>query len=540
MSNGNGNKTIILNTRERVLSTDANRAQTFYGQGMADLLRFMLDASSEESRLGGGYEVLSDGTESPLRAYIVNGIRPQPVNGTTSLLISPGVICIVDNPSDPNTDNSVASWITDPGIQLTGVLTLPVNASGSTIIGVIECQRSLVVMEQDNRDIFNTTTGLFTPALVNKVAAGALTYRIRLGTPGAGYPGIAAGWIPLAVFNQPSAATTWDDVLLMWDVRTMINDRWNAPFNTPLSQSEITKTYGYTDILTVGQRRLRTETDVNYLANRAGGQLGLTDPAAAGVGYFDLLLAANRTANFAGFSSNSWYYIYAIFPFGLPRWQLFSSVAGAAPRRPCGPRGIPAITNVGPLFTGVPSSVISAPSATGLLDTPALTAVCMVAGQTNTVPAPLPVAQDGRTTFRGNATSFNVAGVDTSPDYTLWTLDDNVTHPGNARALIVSLFATFTASAGGRLAIFGNVHVTGPDADINCIYATHDEGIKEFEVAAGAYRHGIVARIPLAPAAPMTAVRQFLLQWNYSALVSAGTVTVTGSQLRVFGWELGP
>jgi hypothetical protein len=126
----------------------------------------MLDASCEESHLGGGYEVLSDGTETPPRAYVVNGLRPQPVNGTNSLLITPGVMLIVDNPADPNTDDSVASWVTDPGITLTGLLTLPANGSGLTIIGVVECQRTTVVLEQDNRgpSFKPRTRGLFLAA----------------------------------------------------------------------------------------------------------------------------------------------------------------------------------------------------------------------------------------------------------------------------------------------------------------------------------------------------------------------------------------
>ena len=79
-------------------------------------------------------------------------------------------------------------------------------------------------------------------------------------------------------------------------------------------------------------------------------------------GTFDLLAAANRTGNFAGFAANRFATVYAIFPHGLPRWQLYSTSATAAPRRPTGGRGILAITNVGPRFDGVPSSVISTPT----------------------------------------------------------------------------------------------------------------------------------------------------------------------------------
>lgn len=542
MADGNGNKVVVLNTRERVLSTDANRAQSFYGQGVAELLRFMLDASSEEDRLGGGYEVMSTGSENPLRAYILNGLRPQPVNGTTSLLITPGVICIVDDPA-PTADESPMAWVVDPGVSVVGTLTLPANGSGLTIIGVVECQRSTQVLEQDNRDVFNQSTGLFTPVLVNKVTAGRLIYRIRLGTPGAGFPGAAAGWTPLMVFNQPVAATTWDDVALMWDVRNMVNDRWNAPFNTPHTDAANWRGTGYTDLLTVGQSRLRAQVVVEYQGFRAGGLLGASDPNPATASFFDLKLVANQTGNFAGFSADSWWYVYAIFPFGLPRWQPYSSVAGTAPRRPCGQRGILAITNVAPNFTGIPAAVISTPTATGLIDTPSQSAVCLVAGRTDNPAAPLPVTMDGRAIFAGvptGVTIFALVGTNSSPNYSEWTLVAGTDFPGNARAIYVNVSATFTASAIAELTFFGVVTVTGPDASTGVAYVSHEEGQKSFHVVAAGYDEGVCARVVLAPASPTSAARTYKLRWQYDAFVSAGAVTVTASALQILGWEIGP
>lgn len=545
---GNGNKVIILNTRERVLSTDANRAQTFYGQGVADLLRFMVDASCEESHLGGGYEVLSDGTETPTRAYVVNGLRPQPVNGTASLLVTPGVMLVVDNPADPNTDDSVASWITDPGISLTGILTLPANGTGLTIIGVVECQRTTLVLEQDNRDVFNANTGLFSPQLVNKVTAGRLIYRIRLGTPGSGFPGVAAGWAPLAVFNQPAAATTWDDVLLMWDVRTLVNDRWNAPFNTPLNFAELVKGFAYVDTQTPGQSLLISELDANRLEARAGGRPGADDPDPTALWYFDLEDVANRPANFAGYSANKWWTVFAIFPHGLPRWQRYSSAATTAPRRPCGMRGIPAVTNVGPSFGGAPATPINTPTATGLLDAAASNAVALISGQTDATPNVLPALMDGHVVWAGDGATENAATSSTLTQ-SAWTLLDNFTHPGNARALWVRLVALFTTGAIGTgpvtVAVDADCFLTS--ADNQGLYLSQGGARTAVRVEVGAgtsFLHGFTIRIPLGHSANFVASRLFTFKWKYSFVAdvpaNAPGLAVSAAFLAVLGWEPGP
>lgn len=543
MADGNGNKVVVLNTRERVLSTDANRAQSFYGQGVAELLRFLLDASSEEDRLGGAYETLSTGSENPLRAYVVNGLRPQPVNGTDSLLISPGVMCVVDE-SAPTSDESRMAWVVDPGVAVVGTLTLPANGSGLTIIGVVECQRTNVVLEQDNRDVFNQSTGLFTPVLVNKVTTSQLVYRIRLGTPGAGFPGTAAGWTPLAVFNQPSAATTWDDVLLMWDVRNLVGDRWNSPFNTPLSVAQAVKGYAFTDVQVVGESRMYSQIDANYLQARAGGRIGLASPDVAAVGYFDLRAVANQTGNFAGFSNDSYWHVYAIFPHGLPRWQLYSPASATAPRRPVGVRGIPAITNVGPRFDGTPSGVISTPTATGLIDTPAQTAVVLASGKTSGAGVPLPVMEDGHVVWQGNDSGFTYtpASFNLNTSAT-WTLTDNLTHPGNARAVWVRVSANFSRGdqATGVYFAKGDCKVTGGDNVAATLYDCPGGPTQaiDLEGAFLNFSHSFVVRVPLGHNNFATSARVFSFTWYYD-FVNAGTAGTGSEVLTVLGWEPGP
>lgn len=534
MSNtGNGNKAVVLNTRERILSTDANRAQTFYGQGVADLLRFMIDASSDESRLGGGYEVLSDGTETPPRAYVVNGLRPQPVNGTNSLLVSPGVMLIVDNPSDPNADDSVAAWVTDPGISNTGILILPANASGQAIIGIVECQRTTQVLEQDNRDVFNVVTGLFSPQLVNKVTAGRLVYRIRLGTPAAGFPGVAAGWSPLAVFNQPAAAATWDDVLLIWDVRRLVGDRWNAPFNTPLDESEVVKAFAFCNTQVSGSTKLFGELDANYLEARVGGRVGLSDPTGATPGFFDVQASASRTGNFTGYSADSFWHAYAIFPFGLPRWQQYSAVGSAAPRRPCGQRGILAVTDVGPTFAGTPSAVVSTPTATGLLDTPSQSAVCLLSGNTNSGAGVTAVMGDGRVVIPSYVLILSPSSTSGLVSAT-WTLTDNVTHPGNARAVWVEFFATFDTGGSGTFGILGQVTVTSGDN-----LGTYFVPVGSRTTLSGNVVEpwSFSARLPLSHDNFSSSARTFTVIWAY--LFGTGAA-VTAQVIRLLGWEVGP
>ncbi len=551
MTTGSGNQKLLFNTRERALSSDSNRAQSFAGRAAAESWRFLLDATAEEDTHAGALEVMGAGADTPLRAVVFAGIRVRPEIGTVNLFVTPGEILIVDSAS-PTADDSSAALVSDPGVITAGVLTLTAG-SGSVRIDVVECQRVDVVTEIDNRDIFNPATGLFTPAQVNKVVTSQLTYRIRTGTPGSGFPGIAAGWVPLAVCCVSSAATTWDDVKL-WDVRPLASDRWNAPFDNPLSFPQKGRQMVWTDVITnAAQRRAAGIVEVAFKGYRAGGRLGLTNEA---IGYFDYAAAANYARNFvAGWTANHHWYVYAVFPFGLPRWVAYSSVASGA-RVPVGQRGILAVTTTPPAFNGLPQPTgigVNSPAITGLQDpNTATNAICLFCGRIDDVgPLPLGVGIDGTVTTHINPTVAAIAkttSVDTPDFYAQWTLVDDVDMPAGARAIYVSLFATVTSAGADVFSIGHELYVTAGNAALASEITVPMRWVQPCDFGTGAetLRTGITMRIPLVndPFNPTTGAagpaRSFKLQWFYVPNGHSTVITFASQTLQVLGWEMGP
>ena len=549
MTTGSGNQKLLYNTRERALSSDNNRAQSFAGRAAAEAWRYLLDASAEEDTHAGAVEVMGVGSEAGLRAAVFAGIRPRPEIGTINLFVEPGEILIVDNPS-PSGDDSNAALINDPGVQTAGVLTLTAGA-GSVRIDVIECQRIDVVTEIDNRDVFNPATGLFTPAQVNKVITSSLAYRIRTGTPGSGFPGVAVGWVPLAVCRVATAAATWDDVVV-WDVRPLVSDRWNAPFNNPLSFPQKGRQNVWTDVTTnAAQRRAAGVVEAAFKGYRAGGRLGLTSEA---VGYFDYAAAANYARNFvAGWTANRHWYVYAVFPYGLPRWVRYSD-PGSGARKPVGQRGILAVTNVPPAFNGLPQPTgigVNTPTATGLQDPNTATdAICLFAGRVDAAgPLPLGIAIDGTVTNNINPNAHGISGADDAGGFTVFTLTDDVEIPAGARAVHLELLMLFTTSVADVFSLINKVLVSVGDG-LTTAYVEAARWTIPFDGGTGGetLQAGMTVRVPLAndPFNPtngaVSPTRVFKVKWFYTpgSPPPGGAVTFSSVTLGVVGWEMGP
>ncbi len=545
-ASGTGNPKVKLNTRERVLSSDANRSQAMAGQHLANAMRFLLDATAEEDDLAGAVETLSDGTASFLQGVVFSGLRPHPVDGTVDMLVTPGSCLLADNPS-PGTDDSIAAIVTDPGVITTGLLTLTAGA-GSIRIDVIECQRVTTVTETQNRDIFNPATGLFAPSQVDKVTVGRLVYRIRTGTPGSGFPGVAAGWMPLAVCRVAAGATSWDNVIL-WDVRPLASDRWNAPFNTVKRVPERGRCFVWSDVTTVpGEVRVAGLVEAQFGAYKAGGHLGITSSTGAS-GYFDVALAANRAGNHPGYTADLHWYLYAIFPFGLPRWVRYTD-SGSGERTPRGQRGILAVTATKPFFDGTPvGGAIATPTALGLVYA-GPDAICLLAGRVTNAGTPVPqgIACDGAMTTLvngadvANSTVGLVAGVSAQ-----WTLQDGVAWPGGARAVWVRITANFQVASAKTWAVEGDVQVTGPDALSTSHTRTVDLPQHTYATnGALILTYSAMARIPLTcdpfdPYNGTSSPRDYRILWTFNSDIS-GLIGVTDSahNLNVVGWEMGP
>jgi len=224
----NGFKNVVINTRERAVSLDINRLQKFMGRDLTDYFRFMFDAVTQHDLEGGGTSVLGAAVTNPLRGIILNGLTPKPEIGGVNVTIDAGIALLVDPESPLNSDDGPYKFVSSAGVSAPGTLTLTPNASGSTRIDIIECQRvqnDPATKEVDNRDIYDVATGLFNATTVDKAYRDGLTFRIRTGTPGGGFAGVGtvSGWLPMTVCRVPNGTVSWDTVDL-WDVRPLASD----------------------------------------------------------------------------------------------------------------------------------------------------------------------------------------------------------------------------------------------------------------------------------------------------------------------------
>ena len=534
---GNGGKRFFFNARERALSGDQNRTQNVHDQMLAELLRCMLDPSIELDQQAGSVEVFSTGSETPPRATIIAGIRPRPEVGTNNLFIEGGSLVIVDKPS-PTADESKLAFVVDPGVQTAGALTLTPGTGGAIRIDVIECQRVETVIESDSRDIFNTSTGLFTPALVDKVTTARLSYRIRTGVIGGGFPGVVADWLPLAVCSVPSGATTWDAVTL-WDVRPLASERVQQPFNAYPSLNYYTRANLASDVTTVpSDVRVRGVVDCSFGAYRAGGQLIHPGTTNQYLNVADTTLWATGLA----FANAPWC-LYAVYPFGLPRWVQYSP-ASAGIREPRGMRGIPVVARWIARYDGRPrTNLAQTPLWTGLLDSPNQDAVLICAGVQGSAGTLNGIVSDGTTTiFTNDSKITHGSAAASGNDWTEFVFTDGVTHPGNARSILVRFEFLFNFTVVGRISGANDIVVGNPYNSLNdstVIASTQSSSLFWYTDTTGGFPLEYVARIPLAIDQTYASSRAFKVRWNHGFTGSA-TWSITQRNVSVIGWELGP
>lgn len=534
-----GNKRMQINSRERVLSTDVNRLQSFISRDMAEVLRFALDAESEMDLQAGGAEQVGTATTGPMRATILNGLRCLPDNGTTNLFITPGVIGVVNPDVPANPDDGPYKWIVDAGVPSTAALTFTANATGSPRVDVIECARTDVVVESDNRDVFDPATGLFAAALQNKVAAGRMAYRVRLGSPNALASGFSPGWLPLAVVSSPNGAVLWDHAVL-WDVRPLAQDLLFQPFNISRSMNEIHKAVaGWTwDTPSISTMRQQGVVETSIRGRRAGGVLragplgvGTTPPTVT-----DYILINDASNQDPGISLavNSPWYLWFCFPYGLPRWARYSE-APAGPRIPQGPRGIPVVTHRGPAdASGRPASPIGIPTALGVGSSTS-DATMALAGAVVAGPLLNPVMSDGVVQWSGGAA---LTPTSTVPNISAdWVFTDNVRYPANARAIHVEIRVSLTTSgADGEYqptlsmtnSLVGTMDLVARSVQLPPMFVPDGE----------TFQYAVEARVPLMPTWPTEAgLASRLLRFTHGSPAGGSSA---GYQLFVLGWELGP
>jgi hypothetical protein len=542
-----GGKEMVINNLERAVSADTNRAQKFANSDRAELLRFLLDASMGTDDLqAGGVLTQYTTANSPLNAEIMGaGLTVKPLIGVADLLVDPGVLMLLNPDGAP--DDSNYKYVNDPGIPAPGVgFVMSANASGSTRIDVIECtNQQNALAETDNRDIFNPATGAFNATTVSKATKAFLSYRVRLGTPGAGYPGTATGWLPLAIAKVPTGTTT-NDTITFWDVRPLVADRLFALANTQRDFSRIERVHLTVDQYSFSGRAVCTgwvdansSNQINSPAvpggTRLGGRLRTGGPTA------DLVnlgggLPDGLDLNDANNQSGTWIagqpvYLYLLEPFLLPRWARYTDVIGSGFRVPRSPRGIPVLSPIAPLhFWGCPSASVALPASFGFGAATANKGVCIAATIGLASQKIVSFVADGKAIFPnadpitgdGFFSSTAAASVVANTSAT-WGLVDGTTHPANAKALWISLQVPLSLAAATYGSATGKVTVNNGSGPL----ATAVTGLPVlafYNGSGGTLGQSYVTgtfRIPIATGYPATTV-------NRSLVLSMGLIGFTG------------
>jgi hypothetical protein len=518
-----GQRRVRYNTRERAVSSDPNRAQDFAAAAAAEVLRYMFAATSEDNAAG---TADAGGTvDSPTTAVVLNGLCARPASGTDVLLVDPGVVAMSDPDTAPSDDDSPWKVVVDPGVQNAGVLVLS-PGGGSVRIDVVECKRTDVVLESDNRDVFSPASGLFTAVTVDKVVAGRLTYRIRSGTSGGGFPGTASGWLPLAVVQVNAGATTWDQCEV-WDVRPLASDLARQPFDVDDGVATAGRRVGYCNSSAV----ISGIFESTLLGRRAGGKLALTT----------LTSSIVQEPGFAAVARRPWY-LYAAFPFGLPRWAKYASSPSA--RVPLGFRGVPIFSVKGPADAGgLAGSALTVPTGTGLGGTTQDAAV-VAAGYYNFATQFEGIVVGGGETLVapgsgvGPSTGGSISGAPGPFDVT-WSLVDNTQHPANAREVLALFSFSFTYPAGGSAdgtAIFTVQEIDGLNPIWQRTYREHFR-----EGAAFTLNIDFEMWIPLHALAPLDNATLRTRTIKAHVICSLATTTaLDDAVLTIKGWRLGP
>ena len=444
-------KGMVTNTAERAVSTDLNRMQALASGGLMELMRFLLHVDEgTDDVLAGGYATENVATGTPLSGEVLGGLMVVPVNNTLQLGVTDGVLMCINPDISPSPDDSPYKYVQDVGIVGTsGSLLLTANSSGSIRIDVIECQRvDDPSPEEDSRDIFNPTTGLFTAGTVQKTIDSTLAYRVRAGTAGSGFPGLAAGWMPLCIASVPDGTTACDTVTF-WDVRPLLHDRIFG--TSPVEQDLPRRTkLLYSSSLGAGAHHIANGVvEVSYGQRRLGGQLRRGSPGSdVNQGYVDFSLAANQEDSYVyATSPQALTFYYLLTPFGLPRWARYTDyVSAPTSRTPRSPRGIPLLSNVPPVHVyGTPTTAIVFPAVFGFNGASTSSGVCYGAA------AGAAGALQPQCTTDGWSSGFEpmpaVAG--SAPATGLFTLLENTSFPAGATRLRIAITFQLTQNAGG-------------------------------------------------------------------------------------------
>ena len=533
-----GRKQMVINTQERAISPDVNRLQAFAAKDDAELWRYLMDVTSNDD-VNTGFVAEHTSLENPLRGEITNGIMVRPQPGSLNLLVDPGVLYVVS--PDADADASVYKYVRDLGVTLLGSLVVT-PGGGATRIDVVECQISAVALTAtDNRDIFNPVTGLFTATVVTKETQLKLSYRVRAGVAGGGFPGTTLGWLPIAVISVPAAAPNVD-TMTFWDVRPLVSDRTFGPSAITLVRPRVGDRSMFNATALVTATGL---IDATFDGYHMGGRLRSGSAGVADADNINVALANNQEPGIV-FTPNRPWYLYLLFPYGLPRWARYNG--SALPRVPRNPKGIPVVSMIAPDTDGLPTAAITPPTATGLV-VPSALALAVAGGFTTPGGAQGGFFGDNNSGFIFSdvnrsgeplevASSANsISGFDANLDY---ILTSGVDFPAHARALFLEPRCEWLTAAGPtRVVIAVVMQVFAPNGG-GVIHQRLEQGTTPPGAAGAAvYRGRFCDWVQIPTLYPANAVYTIQVRLTLQFDVAPGGGPAIGTNfVRVLGYKL--
>ena len=548
MSSRSGQKGMLINTSERAVSTDINRLQAMASASQMELLRWLLDVGrGADDVVAGGFQTEVVTTATPLLGEVIGGLMVVPANGTLQLGVTDGLALVINPDASPSADDSPYKYCPSPTVLATsGTLVLSANSSGFPRIDVIECQRiDDPNPEEDSRDIFNPTTSLFTATTVTKTVASTLQFRVRTGTPNAGFPGVVSGWLPLCVVLVPTA-TTVVDTCTFWDVRPLVGDRIFNGNPTPVDMPRRPR-LTYSIDTTSSQHRMFGLVEVEGGSTRLGGRMERGSPGTDNYGYVDFSDVANQEASMSLPSGITLVYYYLLTPFGLPRWARYTDYNPSFPaflRFPRSPRGIPLLSTVKPSHVyGIASSPIVFPAAFGFNGASSQAAVCFGATTQNAGVLQPQVTSSGWTRLTEVAPdNSGVAGSgSTSATTGNFALFENTHYPAGAARLRCRLILALAISTGtpgtqaiGPILKFGIFTSNQTVVDLDTRELRIDASVTGLVV----HEWDFDVELPNGYPDPAVVNPEMKVLYNFDLTLPSGATIATAPLLAVTGWSM--
>lgn len=557
-----GRRTIVENTRERVVSTDWNRTQAFANGFSNEAIREQMLVPVDDSfGVGTTFTALGPLTtaiditvpSAPEYAGILNGLMVIAPLTATYLLITSGMVAMVDpegqpgssdpSPANPDDGPGPARTVWSEGVSNAGALAWTPNPGPGARVDIVECQRTFVVAETDNRDIFNPATGQFSPGSVVKATTGGLTFRIRQGTAGGGLPAPAIGWIPIAVISAPAGAANLDTCEI-WDVRPLLSDL-ASPFAQVRNVIPRIDRCGMScsPHEAPGELRLSGESVGIFLGWKIGGLF--YEPGAVGQGFLNLAQTQYFSSGFSPAASTI-YYLYALWPGGYVRWVRYwkTPLAGTGGRTPGPCRGILAISHILSI-NGIPTAPIGVPSSWGIGGSTSI-AMALMSSVTDTGALAKGFVDDGQMTqIEQSATAWKtVIGTISVPGgpttEVSFSLTPGVDFPFGSKRLRVGVSAIISALGGANPQVFVSEshHVR---ETVSGLQISYQEGATSSHVQPDGFVFVPIIRTVNIPAVAdgvtVPASVQHVWTIDHRQVAGNGNGTIAAAQLVVLGWS---